>query len=670
MLRRALPLIGLLLAVSVPTLAAGTALDEAVRYLRAGDARSARPALLSIVKADPANAMAHMLLARTYLQLNNGLSAEEEIKRAIEVKFPVARTYHLMGHALMLQGKPGEALAVLSRADIPQRYATYAARIRGRIHTANNNHSEALKAFDQALATGQNSSILWSDIARFRMNAGDVAGAIDATGRATQLDQRNLDAVMLSGELARGQYGLVAAVPWFERALEIDPGNVAAMLELAATLGDAGRAKDMLAMTRQVLAIDIKNPRAYYLQAVLAARAGKYDLARALLYRTNEKLEDVPSVILLRAILDVEADNDAQAITRLKKLVGLQPSNLKARRLLGAALSRSGDAEGAIEALRPIAVRQDADSYTLTLIGRAYETINKRDEAAWFLDRAGKSNRGDAAPFDIPISLPVLARANAENPNNADTAVPYMAQLIASGRAGEALAAAERLADQNPGAPAAHVLIGDSLMAAGRTNDAILAYKNAADIRFSEGTALRLVKALSVAGNDAEALQVLNLFLGQNPRSVPALLLIGDHFMATGQWDKAVATLENVRGRIGNRDASLLSNLSWSYLGKGDKGRAIAYAKAAYAIIPGNAAVANTYGWALFSTGHDKKMGLALLQKAVRQAPDHPGLQLRLGQAYAELGRKDDARRALKAAIAIKNFPGKKVATDLLTKLG
>ncbi len=657
---------GLALSSPVP---ARANVDEAVAKMREGDWRGARPALQERLRDNPSDGTAYRLLARTLLALDNGTAAQTQLELAIKAGVPVGRTHHLMGEALMLQGKADAALKTLSRPDIPRRYQGYAARIRGRIYANAGDFVQAQQAYGDALRTIPNASLLWSDIGRLRIMTGDLSGAIDAAARAIQMDPRNVDAAMLQGELARGQYGLVASIPWFERAVEIDPSHVNAMLELAATLGDAGRATDMLAMTRRALAVDGKNARAFYLQAVLAARAGKYDLSRALLYRTREILDDVPSVILLRAILDVESGNDTQAITHLKALVERQPGNLKARRLLGAALFRSDDPEATIDALRPIAMRPDADSYTLTLIGRAHEKLDQRNEAAWFLDRAARPHKGDAAPFDIPVSLAVLARANAENPNNADTAVPYITQLVATGRVGEALAEAERLSDLNPGAPAAHILVGDSLMALGRTKDAVLSYENAANIRFSEGTALRLVRAQAKAGNQAEAIRVLDLYLGQNPRNVPALMLSAEHFMMTAQWPRAIATLQRIRGRIGNRDATVLNNLAWCYLSSGDKARAIAYAKAAYAITPGNAAVASTYGWALFSTGHDKIAGLALLEKAARQIPTHPSLQYRLGEAYAKLGRREDARRALKVAVASPDFDGKAAASALLAKL-
>src|SRR3546814_6376563 len=62
-----------------------------------------------------------------------------------------------------------------------------------------------------------------------------------------------------------------------------------ALIEDAATLGDLGRMRAMLAVTRRAIAADPADPRAYYLQAVLAARAGRFDLARVLLQKRSEE---------------------------------------------------------------------------------------------------------------------------------------------------------------------------------------------------------------------------------------------------------------------------------------------------------------------------------------------------------------------------------------------
>jgi cellulose synthase operon protein C len=471
------------------------------------------------------------------------------------------------------------------------------------------------------------------------------------------------------GLLVRGQFGLTAAIPWFRRALEVVPEDIGAMRELAATLGDAGQTVEMLAVTRQMLVIDPDNPNAYYLQAVLAARAKKYDLARSLIYRTANKLDGVPAVKLLNASLELQAGNSEQAIALLEDIVAVQPTNLKAQRLLGAALWRAGDAKGTIKALERTANRSDADSYTLSVIGRAYEADGNRGTAATYLDRAAQPVRGEALPFEMAGDLKRLAKASAGPSDNADFAVPYINKLVLEGQTGQALMVAEQLRQRNPGAPAAHVLVGDALMAQGKTSEAVKAYQDAANINFSEPVALRLIDALIRSGDPASALRALDFFLAQNPRSVSGLLLAADHFMATAQWDQAIGVLEGLRTRLGNRDAAVLSNLGWAWFNKGDLAKGIDYSAAAYGMSPANPAFADGYGWILFKSGRNREGGAALLQKAVSIAPGHPGLRFHLGQALIGLGRKPEAKPHLALAAAAQDFPDHKKAALLLAGL-
>jgi cellulose synthase operon protein C len=606
-----------------------------VKSLYAGDARAARIELLNATKADPNWGLPHGVAARIFLALGDGVAADAEIKRAVAGGMPEATLQHLQLHSWLLTGNIRGVLQTRLNPDLKPVSRGYALRVIGRAAIDRGDLNRAADEFEAAATLTPNSSILWSDIGRFRMASGNIAGAVEAAARASALDPRNIDALLLTGELVRGQYGLVASLPWFERVLVIDKNNLPAMLQLAATQGDAGRARDMLAMTRRVLTVDPTNPQAWYLQAVLAARAGNADLSRRMLYRTKGRIDDLPGMMLLRAVLAMQDNNSEQAIAELEDLIKVQPANLRARQLLGTAMWRAGDGPAAIKTLGPLAERTDADSYTLSIIGRAYEAGGKREEAARFLDRASLTVRTDPAAFEVPADLVKIAQLNYRDPDDANIAVPRIASLIATGRADVALVEAQRLRTRNPGAPAAHVLVGDALMALGRPRDAANAYVVASNIRFTEATALRFIAALQKSGQQAAALRVLDLFLAQNPRSVAGLVLASDHFMATGQWDAAIGVLNGLRARLGNRDATILGKLGWASFGKGNMNEALRFSGAAYQLAPANPVVTSNYGWIMFKTGKDRKGGIALMRKAVGIAPKNAELQAQLARALA-----------------------------------
>jgi tetratricopeptide (TPR) repeat protein len=605
-----------------------------LQALAEGEPRTARIEFLNAIKAQPNNKALRLAQARTYLLLGDGAAAEDELERANALGVAESETAHLMAHALLLQGQAERAVAAAGKAG-PD-HAAYAYRMLGRAYQALGRLEDAAQAFDRALAAAPDEGVLWADIGRFRRDTGEVAGAIAAADRAVALDPRNIEALILRGELTRNQYGLAAAVPWFDRALDIDPSNVAALIERASTLGDLGRTRDMLADTRRILSVSPDNPSAYYLQAVLAARGRDYELARSLYRRTGGAFDQRPAAMLLAGTIELGADNAELATRPLERLLEAQPGNLKARRLLGTAQWRSGDAAAAVRTLRPLADRPDADAYTLSVIGKAYARLGDDGQAARYLARAAAPRPSALAALDNPLGddeIETLRRNADRQPNAAPAQIALIRALLGRGLGPEALQRARRLQAAHGGAPDAHVLVGDALAIQGDYGAAASAYRNAANLAFSEPVALRLVEALRNSGDERGAAQVLALFLQQNPQNVAAQIVAADANLQARRWPEAIDLYERVRRRIGDRDATLLNNLAWAYAETGDYGNAVPLARRAWALEPNNPATADTLGWLLFRSGQDRMQGLALLEQAARGAPSDADISAHLKDA-------------------------------------
>ncbi|RSU26462.1 tetratricopeptide repeat protein [Sphingomonas koreensis] len=647
--------------------AARAAVARSEQYLKASNASAARSQAFGAVRADPNWGEAHLALARAALALDEGIAAEASLRRAIDNGIDPKRTHALMAHAILLQGDPRRALIEAGKA--PEADRLYVLRVRTRAYAAGGNLAAGQQAALAAVRLAPDDANTWTDLGRFRLNAGDVVGAIEAAGKATQLDSGSTEALVLRGELVRSQYGLVAALPWFEAALKRDPYRHSTLIQYASTLGDAGRTREMLAVTRRAMEVRPRSPQAFYLQAVLAARAEQFDLASNLLQRAGSGIAALPGGMLLGGTLDIEQGRYERAVEKLRNLVNVQPMNLTARKLLATALLRSDASKNGIELLLPVVARGDADSYALSLVARGYERIGQRADAARYFDRAASPVRDGSAWFSSDEALPSLTAAVQKAPvDDPRATVPLIRGLIDSGNKTDALAAAKEIAANNRGAPAAHTLVGDTLMLLGRPGDAVRYYKDAASIRFDEAAMLRLVEALDRSGQRQEASTTLALFLSQNPLNLAALRLSASWQAAAGDYDAAIDSLEAVRLRTGNRDAGLLAELALAYAGADEPERAARYAEAAYHLAPSNPAVAGAMGWTLAESG-DIEGGIELLQKAVALAPRHPMLRWQLAQAYAEAGRNADARAQAQAAIAIPGFTDRSAAEALIAKL-
>lgn len=641
-------------------------LANSLTTLAAGNYSAARTNAQSAIAADRTWALPHAVLARAYLSLGEGLAAEAALARARAAGVAADRLHQLAAHAALLQGDPDRALVEAART-MP-RYAGYAVRVRALALGSRGDLPRARLLLEERLRAEPRDVASWTTLGRLRLQTGDVGGADAATTRALTLDRRLPESLLLKGEIVRTRFGLVAALPWFDAALARDGYFHPALIERAAILGELGRHAEMLAATRAALAARPGSGQALYLQAVLAARAGRLDLARGLLARVGRSMTFTPGVLLLGGALNHAAGHYERAIGQWRLLVGRQPMNLTARRLLGTALLRSGDPRGALDILRPLALRDDADGYTLALVARGFELTGERGWAARFRDRSARAAQGASRTFSSDSSLPVLAEAVGRAPGDPAPAVALIRGYLDVDNLAAAVTSAQALAIASPGAPAAHRALGDSLAAAGRDREAAIAYARAADLDFSEPTMLRLIDAFDRAGRGDSGARALALYLSQNPRSVTGRRLLATRQLAARDYPAAIETLEELRRRLGARDVALLADLAYAYAGAGDGAVALRYGRAAYALAPMNPVAADAYGWALYQADRPRA-AVQLLHKATTLAPAHGGIRWHLAQALAESGRATDARRAIDATLADPRFPDRAAAAALMKAL-
>ncbi len=602
------------------------------------DIRSARIELMNAIKADPEWIDARVAQAEVLLSLYDGIGAEAEIDKAVSLGLNPAAVRHLYGHALYLQGKAQEARDQLLADDIPTEHQGYAARILGKVALQTGDAQLASLSFNRAIELDRRNPDLWVDIARFRADSGDQAGATNAVDEAVKLDPDNIRALQYRGELLRSQFGLGAALPWFDRALEIAPNDVPLLTEYAATLGDMGRMTEMLAVARKIIALDGRNPRAFFMQAVLAARAGNFGLARRLMHQTEGAIDNVPAVLLVQGIIEHGEGNYNAAVDKFGRLVSIQPGNRQAQNLLARSLYLAGSAVDAVDVLKPQIDWTGADPYALWLAGRALEAIDERGQAAEVMNRAAIHDSGRDSTIVAEVPLGILSAEAQRNPSDARAVVPYIRALYNAGDYITAFAQAKRLQEGNPGASAAHILVADVAAAMGNFDEALDALEQARSIRFSEPVMLRLVEVLRSRGAMQQSGEVLAQYLSYNPSNVAGLRWMAYAHLETKSWAVAAHLLENLRKRLGENDALILAGLTQAYTGLGQTEKAIAVGRIAYRVQPSSPVVSHLYGLALMADDTRKQDAISLLGKAVAIMPENPVYRDSLRRAQSTRG--------------------------------
>jgi len=548
-----------------------------------------RAALQRLVADDPHAIRPRVELARAQLQIGDGVGAEASVKAALAAGANDAYLRPLLARAYALQGDGNRALQILGEGPIAPEMIGEAAWVAGDVHLDDGDLDAAREAYDRAVRERPRDSRLWVDVARFRDANADTLGARDAVDYAIELDGTNSAALAYKANLVRTEQGLSASLDWYGRALAADPDNANALIDQAATLGDLGRYSDMLVALRRGAALAPRDPRPYYLQAVLAARAGNYALARSLLQRTRGELDDQPGFMLLSAVVELQLGGEAVSASWADRLLALQPHNFTARHLLAAADWADGDADGAAEVLAPVVDRPDADSWSLLLAARVAAELGHRGESADYLARAAALAPGEATPFATDDSYGLLTSGADAAPLDPAAAIPAISADMANGNYASAIARATRLRDANRGVADAHILLGDAALAGARYELAVQSYRAARDLDAGERTTLRLANALFRAGDTAGSGAAILALRDSQPSSIAADRLAGHLAMDLEHWDQAIAHFERARDRIGNRDVVLLRDLARAYAAKGDRNRALPLIASAYRLQPLNA---------------------------------------------------------------------------------
>jgi tetratricopeptide (TPR) repeat protein len=470
--------------------------------------------------------------ARAALVQGDGIAAEARLRQALIAGARRAEVAAYMGEAQLAQGDYRAARAWLAPGAFSPAMRGHGFRMLGRLEQREGNLPAAGRAYDRALEAAPESVQLWIDIGRLRLAGGEQREAVEATEHALTLAPGDPEALGFRAVLIRSQYGPVASLPWFEAALAKAPDAPDLLADYAATLGDIGRAGAMLEATRRLYRASPGDPRAFYFQAVLGARAGKDALARRILERGGARVGNVPGAILLAGVLDLRAGNVNLAAERFERLLKAQPDNPHAQRLLARALTQGGKRAEVTRRFATVAQRPDASPYILALVGHTYEEQGRSDLAAPFLARSKSVERVPPVPLE---GAPADVRGSA---------VATLRSLLSQDRDQEATQLAADLRAAHPGSADALLAAGDVALHAGSLDQALGFYDTAARIRFSEHEASRLAHVLRAMNRDREANAVVLALALENPAMRGPVLLLADAHGRNGRRREQARLLE------------------------------------------------------------------------------------------------------------------------------
>ncbi len=472
---------------------------------------------------------------------------------------------------------------------------------------------------------------------------GNPEGARMESARLLSTHPADPTAFSVAAGIAQALDDAAAATANYQKALEIDKNNVAALYGLARQAYAAANYDETSTLLERLLDNTVD-----FLPALglLAEVAGRTDSLEQIMHRFAAAVEKSPNAVPLKVLYARAQLADGQPLEASDiAAAALQdnPSHLGLLHVEGLALLQLGQAESALNNLEKAAADEPKNAryqYDLAVAQlNNSDTYGSLESIKRFRDLLPGDARG--------LALQVQAELANDTPERASAAVREFALA-------------------RPGQVIVPILNGDIELARSDADAAAKQYERAAALNWSRPVAIRLALAYQASGSP-KGTEPLQRWMEENPGDSGVRLMYGQILQSQGSTDTAVRQYEEIL-KLNQDNPVALNNLAWEYAKAGKPG-AVELAERAHQLLPNNSSVMDTLGWILYLQD-DLRQSLPYLQKAAELTPDNGEIQYHLATVLAGLGNSKEAKEIVDSLIeSDRTFPSRKEAEALARSL-
>jgi len=450
---------------------------------------------------------------------------------------------------------------------------------------------------------------------------GSYAEALEAYEGALKSDPSSAYVSREAAELALQMNDQARALKWAQRAVQLEPGDAAALVLLGRVQWAGGDAAGAERSFQEALKLDPKSSESVYsLSAILAQRSP--DEARKLLERYLEQNPAEASQIHVQlAKLDLAVGRVQSGERHLKESIALDPQgeSLPARYALAEAYETEHSTDAALAEYGKI-MKLDPDNVQLLdhVAELQYEKGDMEAMRQTLLD--AKASRNDDPTANHWLAL-------------------YAESKSDWAKAAEYVRASAALKDE----PGLNLRLGYYLTQEGKLDEAVSVLE-AAHARWPENDQIAYFLALGYDDlkRDGDAIKLLQKVVDLKPDFRDARDELGILLEKEGRMAEAE---KQFRALLADQpdDAGVLNYLGYSLADRGlELPEAEGYIAKAVSLDPANGAYLDSLGWVHYKQGKSTQ-AVSDLQKAVQAMPNDETVQDHLGDAYAAAGDLPDA---------------------------
>ncbi|MCG2577516.1 PEP-CTERM system TPR-repeat protein PrsT [Dechloromonas sp. XY25] len=586
--------------------------------------QKAREYLDAVIARNPGNNGAKKLLASIYVDAKDYARAQtllESLQRALPDD---PQVMYLLGSVNLAQRRYSQASELLEKA-AARTGSPEINRSLGFSQLSMGKAEQGQASLERAFAANPADAQAGMALATLYIRLGKPDKALKTAEGMVKRDPANLTALNFLGALKGASGDKNGARAVYGEVLAKDPDFTPSVLNLARLDMADKRFDEARRRLDAVLRKRSDDAQVLFEYGQLEQRAGRPEEAIRYLAKAGnvQRTDPAPSLALIDLHLNLRQSDQALAVA--KQLSGKFPTSLPAQLALARSFLASGDAINARSTLGGATRLAEFDAKAQAAIARLQLAANNPDGASYSVYKALQGNPEDVSA--LALAVQVEARR---------------------GDAAKADAALKTLLAKHPNALETLRVTADLAMSRGQYAAAIAGYRKLLSREENTGNALALVQAHIAAGEAAKATSVLEGWVKGHPKDKLASKALAEAQFRAGQLAAARQTYQSVVKESPD-DALALNNYA-NLLQQMNDPAAQEMAERAVKLSPNSAIYADTLGWILVGKGQIEP-GLRYLREARLRSPESAEIRFHLAYALSKVGRKEEAKEELSAAL-------------------
>ena len=644
---------------------------KALQYKQKGEMNAAVISLKNSLEAKPDDAEARFLLASVYLDINDPVSAEKEIRLGIKQGHPSSATMPVLGKALNMQAQFQKTIDETQR-EVGRKDPALLC-VRADAYLALGKLEDARQLYDEVLSAKPGFTPALIGLGRLAFLAGDVDAAQRYAAQAIAAAPRNTDALWFEGDLLRAQNKAEQALATYDKVLAINPEHRTAHIEKAyldIALGKFAAAQKELDRARELAP---SNLLLHYTQALLYFSEGKSTEAQMPIHNVLRVAPEHLPTILLAGAVNFNLGSMHQAEHHLRHYLEKNPDNPYARKMLASTLLRTGHTPQALEVLGPALKQVQPDVQVLALAGESYMQARDFNRASQYFEKAS-ALEPDAARLRTSLAFSKLSKGQAAEAlsdlqmatrlekGTHQAGIALVRTELGLKHYDQALDAALALEKAQPDNATVRDLKGMAYLGKGDVRQARASFDKALALQPTYFSAAANLAQMELdAKNSAAARKHLQDFLDKNPASAEALTAFAT--LATIEKNKDETTKWLERAAAVDPDAvGPAVNLTGQYLLTGQHQKALDLVLRLRVTHPDEPDLLDLLGKGQLAIG-EQEQALDTYKKLAQALPRSAQAQMQVGALLMVMKRYSQAEESLKAALAMQpDFPAAQLA--------